>query len=79
LVLFGTWKYYDNKETTAQQRATIIKFNLRKTNTYKKIKMQQLTKAEEQLMEQLWKLESFMKDLLEAFQNKSQKRQRLPL
>jgi BlaI family penicillinase repressor len=31
--------------------------------------MQQLTKAEEQLMEQLWKLEkAFMKDLLEAFQ-----------
>jgi BlaI family penicillinase repressor len=30
--------------------------------------MQQLTKAEEQLMEHLWKLEkAFMKDLLEAF------------
>jgi predicted transcriptional regulator len=27
--------------------------------------MQQLTNAEEQLMEQLWKLESFMKDLLQ--------------
>jgi predicted transcriptional regulator len=30
--------------------------------------MQQLTKAEEQLMEQLWKLEkAFMKDLLQTF------------
>jgi predicted transcriptional regulator len=41
--------------------------------------MQQLTKAEEQLMEQLWKLEkAFMKDLLQTFQTKP-KRQRLPL
>jgi predicted transcriptional regulator len=32
--------------------------------------MQQLTNAEEQLMEHLWKLEkAFMKDLLEHFQN----------
>jgi predicted transcriptional regulator len=42
--------------------------------------MQQLTNAEEQLMEQLWKLEkAFMKDLLQTFQTKTKKRQRLPL
>jgi predicted transcriptional regulator len=41
--------------------------------------MQQLTNAEEQLMEQLWKLEkAFMKDLLKTFRTKT-KRQRLPL
>ena len=34
----------------------------------KKIDMQQLTNAEEQVMEHLWKLEkAFMKDLLEAY------------
>jgi predicted transcriptional regulator len=34
--------------------------------------MQQLTDAEEQLMEQLWKLEkAFMKDLLQTFQTKN--------
>ena len=34
----------------------------------KTYKMQQLTNAEEQLMEHLWQLEkAFMKDLLEAF------------
>jgi predicted transcriptional regulator len=39
--------------------------------------MQQLTKAEEQLMEQLWKLEkAFMKDLLQTFPDQNQKRQR---
>jgi predicted transcriptional regulator len=40
--------------------------------------MQQLTKAEEQLMEQLWKEKAFMKDLPDFFQTKP-KRQRLPL
>jgi predicted transcriptional regulator len=40
--------------------------------------MQQLTKSEEQLMEQLWTLEkAFMKDLLEALRNQSRKRRRL--
>jgi predicted transcriptional regulator len=34
--------------------------------------MQQLTNAEEQLMEHLWKLEkAFMKDLLESFPEQS--------
>ncbi|MFT5714263.1 MAG: BlaI family penicillinase repressor [Flavobacterium sp.] len=47
------------------------KFYHQKTNELKpnnRNKMQQLTKSEEQLMEQLWKLgTAFMKDLLEAF------------
>jgi predicted transcriptional regulator len=34
--------------------------------------MQQLTNAEEQVMEHLWKLEkAFMKDLLEAYPNQN--------
>jgi predicted transcriptional regulator len=33
--------------------------------------MQQLTNAEEQLMEHLWKEKAFMKDLLESFQNQT--------
>jgi hypothetical protein len=37
-----------------------------------KINMQQLTNAEEQVMEHLWKLEkAFMKDLLEAYRNQN--------
>jgi predicted transcriptional regulator len=37
-----------------------------------KINMQQLTNAEEQVMEHLWKLEkAFMKDLLEAYPNQN--------
>jgi predicted transcriptional regulator len=42
--------------------------------------MQQLTNAEEQLMEHLWKLEkAFMKDLLEYFQNQNQDHYRATL
>jgi predicted transcriptional regulator len=42
--------------------------------------MQQLTNAEEQLMEHLWKLEkAFMKDLLEHFQNQNQDHYRATL
>jgi predicted transcriptional regulator len=41
--------------------------------------MQQLTKAEEQLMEQLWKLEkAFMKDLLQTFPDQNQNDNGLP-
>jgi predicted transcriptional regulator len=34
--------------------------------------MQQLTNAEEQLMEHLWKEKAFMKDLLESFPEPNQ-------
>jgi predicted transcriptional regulator len=49
-----------------------MKGNTHSRNLHQKINMQQLTNAEEQVMEHLWKLEkAFMKDLLEAYQNKT--------
>jgi predicted transcriptional regulator len=49
-----------------------MKGNTHSRNLHQKINMQQLTNAEEQVMEHLWKLEkAFMKDLLEAYQNQN--------
>jgi hypothetical protein len=41
--------------------------------------MQQLTNAEEQLMEQLWKLRKLYERFTSDFSAKTKKRQRLPL
>jgi hypothetical protein len=55
----GNWKFYDEKGKLIIERnyqSGKLVWNNLEINL-KKNKMQQLTKAEEQLMEQLWKLE----------------------